>query len=167
MSLLPASALLNSAQIVEPSAGTALQGGASAFSKIQERTGAANQSAQVVSQQVSARPAAPVVSAPASSADVLKPKLEYAGNSLSVLNARVATVEPSSAADSLQNRLDFLNTQFRVLGNNLQDSAAKNDPMQLLRLQNDIYQLDEELELVSKVIDQATNGVRSLLQTQI
>lgn len=167
MSLLPASALLNSGQIVDPAAGTGLQGGASAFKKVQEQSGAANQAEQVASQQVSATPAAPIVSGAASAGDVLKPKLEYAGNSLSVLNARVATVEPSSGADSLQNRLDFLNAQFRELGNNLQDSAAKNDPMQLLRLQNDIYQLDEELELVSKVVDQATSGVRSLLQTQI
>lgn len=167
MSLIPASTLLDPGQIVEPSGGTALQGGASAFGKIQELTGVANQPAQLVSQQVSATPAALVLPAPASFPDVLKPKLEYAGNSLSLLNARVATIKPSSAADSLQNRLDLLNVQFRVLGNNLQDSAARNDPMQLLRLQNDIYQMDEELELVSKVVDQATNGVRSLLQTQV
>jgi len=167
MSPVPASALLNSGPIVESPAGTTLQGGGNAFNKIQERASVPNEQAQVVTQQLSATPTDPVLPPSNSPAGVLKPKLEYAGDSLSVLKARVATIEPSSAGESLQNRLDLLNAQFRVLGNNLQDSAAKNDPMQLLRLQNDIYQLDEELELVSKVVDQATNGVRSLLQTQI
>ena len=120
---------------------------------------------QLASQPVSPARSLPSVSVP--SADVLKPKLEYAGSSLSNLNARAETIKPANAAESLQNRLDLLNAQFRVLGNHLQESAAKDDPMQLLRLQNDIYQLDEELELVSKVVDQATSGVRSLLQTQL
>jgi hypothetical protein len=102
-----------------------------------------------------------------SSLDALTPKLDYAGATLSDLNARVATIKPASAAQSLQNRLDLLNSQFRQLGNHLQESAAKNDPLQLLRLQNDVYQLDEELELVSKIVDQTTSGVRSLLQTQL
>ena len=167
MSLLPVSGLMNSGQMIETQAGAALQGSPGTFSKVRDGTGSPYEPAPSRLGDQPLFPAKTSLStALPSGADVLKPKLEYAGNSLSVLNARVATMEPS-AAESLENRLDVLNTQFRVLGDNLEQSAAKNDPMQLLRLQNDIYQLDEALELVSKVVDQATSGVRSLLQTQI
>ncbi len=168
MSLLPPSTLTSSGQIIETPAGTALQGGPGQFSKIRDGSSSQNAQAQLVS-QVSPPPATTPVPDLASRAraDILKPNLEYAGNSLSVLNARIGAIEPASAPASLQNRLELLNSQFRLIGNNLQETAAKNDPIELLRLQNDIYQLDEELELVSKVVDQATNGIRSLLQTQV
>lgn len=168
MSLLPASSVVNSGQVLQTQGGTVLQGAASAFSKLQEGTGSPHQpaTAQLVSPLVSHAPTSFSSASPVS-ADVLKPTFEYTSNSLSELNARAATIKPTSAAESLQTRLDLLNAQFRVLGNHLQESAAKDDPMQLLRLQNDIYQLDEELELVSKVVDQATSGIRSLLQTQL
>lgn len=168
MSLLPASAVANSGQMLQTQGGTTVQGISSVFSNMQAGTGSQTQAvtAQLVNHQVSPAPASVSSTSPASP-DVLKPKLDYAGRSLSDLNTRAATIRPASAGESLQNRLDLLNAQFRVLGNHLQESAEKNDPMQLLRLQNDIYQLDEELELVSKVVDQATSGVRSLLQTQL
>lgn len=168
MSPVPVSAVVNSGQVVEAQGGTALQRTSNVFSKKQEETGNYQQALppQSVSTRVSPAPTS-VGSVSPASADVLKPKLEYAGSSLSDLNARVATIKPTRAAESLQNRLDLLNAQFRTLGNHLQESAAKDDPMQLLRLQNDIYQLDEELELVSKVVEQTTSGVRSLLQTQL
>jgi hypothetical protein len=168
MSPLPASAVINSGQIPGVQGATGSQRTPGSFSKIQ--AGTANQaqpvSPQLISQRVS--PASSTLPTPSmASADALKPRLESASTSLADLNARAATITPSNSAASLQNRLDLLNAQFRVLGDRLQDGAAKNDPMQLLRLQNDVYQLDEELELVSKVVDQATNGIRSLLQTQL
>ncbi|HEX4772156.1 MAG TPA: hypothetical protein VH351_15075 [Bryobacteraceae bacterium] len=168
MSPLPASAVINSGQVLEAQGGTVLQRAPGLFSRMQADAGSQPQpvARQLATERVSPAPNS-LPSASLASANVLKPKLESAGSSLSDLNARAATIKPANVAESLQNRLDLLNVQFRVLGDHLQESAAKNDPMQLLRLQNDIYQLDEELELVSKVVDQTTNGVRSLLQTQL
>jgi len=168
MSLLPASAVVNSGEVLPTAAGTASQGTPSLFGKMQAGSARPSQpvTAELIHHGLSPLPAS-VPSASPASADVLRPKLDYAGKSLSDLNAQAATIKPSSAAESVQNRLDLLNAQFRALGNQLQESAAKNDPMQLLRLQNNIYQLDEELELISKVVDQTTSGVRSLLQTQL
>jgi hypothetical protein len=165
---MPASAVVNSGQVLEAQGGTALQQAPGLFSRMQ--ADAASQPPPVVQQLATERvsPASnPLPSASLASANILKPKLESAGISLSDLSARAAAIKPANVAESLQNRLDLLNVQFRVLGDHLQESAAKNDPMQLLRLQNDIYQLDEELELVSKVVDQTTGGIRSLLQTQL
>ncbi len=166
MSLLPASALTNAGQILEKPAGTALPGFPDVFNKVQDRTGP---QVQAVGQQSFSAPGASVLPGPGQFAptDVLRSKFEYAGNSLSSLNTRVGLIGPGTAGESLSNRLDLLNSRFRVLGNELEKSAAQNDPMQLLRLQNDIYQIDEELELLSRVVDQTTGGIRSLLQTQI
>ena len=149
--------------------GTALQGGSNTFSKIGDRAGSQHQpmAAQLISPQLSPTPPGSLSSAPPVSADALKPKFEYIGSSLSALDVRVATIEPPSAADSLRNRFQQLESQFRVIGNDLNETATQGDPIQLLKLQNDIYQIDEELELLSRVVEQATSGIRSLLQTQI
>jgi len=166
MSPLPALTLANTGQVAPTQTASAPPGSSGAFSRLQEQ--AANQygpaPGQMIAQQSSPSPNAVSSSA---AANALQPSLEQAGKSLSTLNSRVAGIEPASASDLLQNRLDLLNSQFRALGDSLQQSAANNDPVQLLRLQNDIYQLEEELELVSKVVDQTTSGVRTLLQTQI
>lgn len=170
MSPLLPNALANSGQVLDPPGVTASLGGGSTFNTVYASAVNPNPPAQFVSRQMAFAQTVSGLEQKAvspSPADALKPKLNYAGNSLAALNTRVAAIAPTSAAQSLQNRLDLLNVKFRAIGDAFQNSAAKNDPMQLLRLQNDIYQLDEELELVSRVVDQATSGVRSLLQTQI
>ena len=168
MSPVSAIGVANSRSLLDVQAAAASPGFPRAVGSLQQGSGNASEQLlpQGVGQPIS--PASNSFSSGASpSVDALRPKLEYAGDTLSDLNARVATLTPAGATQSLQNRLDLLNTQFRDLGNHLQESAAKDDPLQMLRLQNDIYQLDEELELVSKVVDQTTSGVRSLLQTQL
>jgi hypothetical protein len=37
----------------------------------------------------------------------------------------------------------------------------------MMKVQMQMYQLTENLELMSKVVDQVTSGVKSILQTQL
>jgi len=117
-------------------------------------------------------PSAPVAESPANPGSqgalaIFTPKLELAGNALSVLSKRVAAMEQTSASTPLRNRLQMLETQFRRTGDNMDEAAGQTNPLQLLKLQQDIYQIDEELELLSKVVEQTTSGIKSVLQTQI
>ena len=169
MSLLPTSALTNFGPTADPSA-TSLGGPVTQFGNSPERAGAFYDAMpQTISAQVSAAPSVsqPPAQVPPASSDVLKPQYEYLGNSLSVLKGSIDKVAPPAAAESLSNRLQLLDSQFRVIGDNLKLNSLDTDPIQLLKLQSDIYQMDEELELLTRVVDQATNGVRSLLQTQL
>ena len=169
MSLVLANALANSGQSVEPPGSTTLGVPPKAFGDLRDRGGGSYEPPQTITEQLPAAPGAPVSSAdlPPLSADVLKPKFDYVGNSLSVLKVRVDKVAPAGTAESVRNRLQLLDSQFSLIGNDLKQTHMETDPMQLLRLQSDIYQMDEELELLTRVVDQATSGIRSLLQTQI
>ena len=109
-------------------------------------------------------PASPVLQGASA---IFAPKLEFAGNALSVLSKRIAAMEQTGTSTPLRNRLQLLETQFRKTGDNLDGAAGPTDPVQLLKLQHDIYQIDEELELLSKVVEQTTSGIKSVLQIQI
>jgi len=41
------------------------------------------------------------------------------------------------------------------------------NPQDLMKIQMQMYQLGENLELMSKVVEQVTSGVKSILQTQL
>ena len=170
MSLVLTNALVSSGQTVEPSASTAVGRSPNAFGNVRDRAGGTHEPPpQTISEQLPPAHGAPMPSAhvPPASVNVLKPKFDDVGNSLSVLKVRVDKVSPPATAESVRNRLQLLDAQFRLIGNDLKLGHAETDPMQLLKLQSDIYQMDEELELLTRVVDQATSGIRSLLQTQI
>jgi hypothetical protein len=169
MSLVLTNALVISGQTVEPSTGTAVGRSPNAFGNVRDRADGAYEPPQTISEQFPAAQGAPMSSAqiPPASVYALKPKFDDVGNSLSVLKVRVDKVSPPATAESVRNRLQLLDSQFRLIGNDLKLSHPETDPMQLLKLQSDIYQMDEELELLTRVVDQATSGIRSLLQTQI
>lgn len=88
-------------------------------------------------------------------------------SSITTLSNRVAAVGGSGSTGPLRGRLESLENQFRRVGSNVKVAGPQTDPMQLLKLQHEIYQIDEELEVLSKVVEQAANGVKSVLQTQI
>jgi hypothetical protein len=170
MSLHLTNAVANFGQSVESLGSPVLGGRPSAFGRVTDLSGPAHEPPpQTINAQLAVAPNAPTSSADVqpASADILKPKMDYVGNSLSVLKARIDKVAPATTAESVRNRLELLDSQFSRVGNDLKLTHVEADPMQLLRLQNDIYQIDEQLELLTRVVDQTTSGIRSLLQTQI
>jgi hypothetical protein len=83
------------------------------------------------------------------------------------LNHAVAALPPKTTFDGLRNRAANLESRYREIDAALKNGAPQNDPKQLLGLQHDIYQINEEMELMAKMIEQATGGVKSILQTQV
>jgi hypothetical protein len=164
--MLPTNAVLSSTPITEGSQGTSVRS-VSGFGKVLDRAaGAHAPPAQLVTQQVSTDSA--IVSparVQATGTDVLKPKFDGIGHSLSDLKQRVNNMQPSG--ELMRTHLQQIDSQFRLLGDKLKVANAATDPIELLRLQSSMYQLAEELEMLTRVVDQATNGVRSLLQTQL
>lgn len=150
---------------------TAAKTGASRFEEVRART--ASQPDQtlthVTTQQVSPAMNRPLPwnIAQASPAALLTPKLDQISNSLTILGNRVTAVGGSSSPSLLRGRLESLESQFSQVGKHVKAIGPQTDPMQLLKLQHEIYQINEEIEVLSKVVEQASNGVKSVLQTQI
>jgi hypothetical protein len=93
--------------------------------------------------------------------------LKATGNSLNQLKSRVSALPASSALDQIQKRLSDLDTQFQKAGASIEAMNGSASPKQLLKLQMDMNNLSENLTIVSKMADQATSGIKSILQTQV
>jgi hypothetical protein len=49
----------------------------------------------------------------------------------------------------------------------MNSARSAENPGDLMKLQMQMYQLTENLELMSKVVEQVTSGMKTLLQTQV
>jgi hypothetical protein len=86
---------------------------------------------------------------------------------LDQLTQRVAALPKTAAFDSIRSRLAELDSEYRRVGSTIDGISGSSSPQQLLNLQKDIYQMSENIGLVSKIVDQLTSGVKTVLQTQV
>ena len=85
---------------------------------------------------------------------------------LDKLTTAVEKLPPKSAFDPIRQRLNVIEQQFQRSGN-LVDRVKDMDPKSLLNTQVQLYQLSENIELLSKVVDSLTSGVKTIMQTQV
>ena len=60
-----------------------------------------------------------------------------------------------------------MDSQFQSAGQMVNSLRGTESPGDLMKIQMQMYQLTENLELTSKVVEQVTSGVKSILQTQV
>jgi hypothetical protein len=83
------------------------------------------------------------------------------------LQNRVAALGQSPALDAIRNRLSRIDAEYQRVGRSVDLSMSSASPQQLLKLQKDMNDLSENLNIVSKLVDEATGGIKSILQTQV
>ena len=83
------------------------------------------------------------------------------------LKNRVDALGKSPSLSSLRTRLAQLDTEYQRVGAHVDAASISASPQQLIKLQKDMYQLSENINIVSKMVDQATSSVKSILQTQV
>ena len=93
--------------------------------------------------------------------------MKHAKEGIEHLNKRVDGLPKTPAFEPIRNRLASLDAQFQNAGNLLNSAKGSDSPADLLKVQMQMYQLSENLELMSKVVEQVTSGVKSILQTQV
>jgi hypothetical protein len=99
--------------------------------------------------------------------EVFGDDLKVTRGSLNHLKDRVSGLTPSPALDQIRTRLSDLDTEFQKAGAAIEGMSGTASPKQLLKLQTDMYRISENLSVVSKMVDQVTSGVKTLLQTQV
>lgn len=168
---ITATTLANVGTAANPPAGKAATTGGASFEDTRNRLQAEQSQtvAQVTQHQFQITPAAssPRPAALDSPVAVLNAKATDTGASLKLLHQKVAALPQTGSTAPLRTRLESLENQFSNTGSAVEQANANTNPMALLKLQHELYQVDEQLELLSKVVEQATGGVRSVLQTQI
>lgn len=83
------------------------------------------------------------------------------------LTSRVNALPKTSAFDPIRQRITSVDNQFQAAGKMLQTLNGKQTPEDLMKLQVQMYQMTENLEIMSKVVEQVSSGVKSILQTSL
>jgi hypothetical protein len=105
--------------------------------------------------------------APVSAPDRLRQSLTTSQYHLDRLKNRVSSTPEVGAMQGIVNRLSSAEAQYRHIDAAVRALPANADPQQLISLQQMVYSMNENISGISKVIDQAVSGVKSVLQTQI
>lgn len=83
------------------------------------------------------------------------------------LTKRVNALPKTSSFQPLRDRLNSIDAQFQDAGELVNSIKGGESQQDLLNIQMKMYQLNENLELMSKVVEQVTSGTKTILQTQV
>jgi len=127
---------------------------------------AAQPSAQLISpiQSGQSRQLPPQGARPA--AELFQARLKNTRIQIDNLTQAVGKLPPQDSSSSLQERLKALEQQFQDSGNLIQNITDM-DPKSLLNVQVQLYQLSENIGLMSKLVETASSGMKTVMQTQV
>jgi hypothetical protein len=86
------------------------------------------------------------------------------------LNRIQSTVKANSSAstmDKVKSKLSSIETQYNQLDVTLKQVSPNASPQDWLRLQQMANSMNENISVLSKLVDSASSGVKTILQTQI
>jgi len=99
--------------------------------------------------------------------EVFKVDMKRTQVSMEGLTRQVNALPKTSAFDPIRQRLNTIEANFKATGELVNGLAGTNNPRDLLKVQVQIYQMTQNIELVSKVVEQVNSGIKSILQTQV
>ena len=83
------------------------------------------------------------------------------------LHKKVEGLKKSSEASPLRDRLTAIESQFAASEKRLGTMPETDNLRDLLAMQSEMYKLGQNIEILSKVVDAATSGIKSTLQMQV
>jgi hypothetical protein len=101
-----------------------------------------------------------------SAADFFQPGLQNTRLQMDKLTQAVGKLQPQQASSPLTDGLKALEQQFQDSGNLIQKMTDM-DPKSLLNVQLQLYQLSENIGLMSKLVEQTSSGMKTVMQTQV
>jgi hypothetical protein len=85
---------------------------------------------------------------------------------IQALAGKVDNLPRTSAFSPVRDRLKLIETQFQNSGQLISTTDGMN-PQSLLKLQMQMYQISENVEILSKVVDSVNSGVKTMIQVQV
>ncbi|HBY59786.1 MAG TPA: hypothetical protein DEH78_08170 [Solibacterales bacterium] len=95
------------------------------------------------------------------------PDLEHAAVRIDKMRAGVGRLKDPAQAQSLGAHLQTIDEQFQKASSIMSRLPDMQDPRALLELQMEMYQMTQNLELVSKAVEQMNSGLKTVMQTQV
>jgi len=98
---------------------------------------------------------------------IFKPDMKSARVQLDALHRKAQAIPPGPAAETLRDRLSSLDTQFQESGKILQGMSSASSPGDMLKFQMQMYQFTQNMQLMSKTVEEVSGGAKQILQTQV
>jgi len=99
--------------------------------------------------------------------ELFAPHLQQAKQGIVHLTKRVNALPETPAFEPFRKRLASIDSHYQDAGKLISSMKGGESPGDLMKIQVQMYQLTENLELMSKVVEQVSSGVKSVLQTQL
>lgn len=93
--------------------------------------------------------------------------LNAARKQLDLAARKVDAVKTTPGAEGVRSRLAAIEAQFQAASSKAETMPETNNLRDLLSLQSEMYKMGQNIEILSKVVDAATSGVKSTLQMQV
>lgn len=97
---------------------------------------------------------------------VFAPELRTARANLTKLNVAVAKMPENKNSVSIRDSLSAIETMYQQSARLIGGSKGM-DLQSLLKVQSELYRMSENIDVLSKVVDQVTSGVKTIFQTQV
>jgi hypothetical protein len=103
----------------------------------------------------------------ASAPDRVRENLAASQHQLASLKDRIGSTPETSSMQGIQGRLASVERQYTQLNSAVNSLSPASSPQQILALQQQVYNMNENISTLSKLVSQASSGVKSILQTQV
>jgi hypothetical protein len=98
---------------------------------------------------------------------IFAPDMKQAKIQANQLTTRVNALPKTPAFEPFRQRLSSIDSQLQTADKLVDSLKGTESPGELMKVQVQMYQLTENLELMSKVVEQVSSGMKSVLQTQL
>jgi hypothetical protein len=106
------------------------------------------------------------VTQPPNSSQDLLPELFYNKSRLGLLKEALTDVKSQPSGTQLMGRMQNVESEYNQL-EAIMKSNKDLSPGELLGLQARLYQVSQHIEVMSKVVDQVTGGIKTILNTNV
>ncbi len=95
-----------------------------------------------------------------------KPEVLFRGD-MDKISTKLDSMQAKRVPPSIRAEFEKVEARYRASQAKLEQIPETNNLRDLLKMQTEIYEMGESVELLSKVIDSAVSGVKQTLQMQV
>jgi hypothetical protein len=104
---------------------------------------------------------------PPLSQERVQQSLQTANHHLIKLKSRIESSSAVNSQAGITKKLQSIEDQYRQLDSALRRVPQNSSPQQLIGIQQMVYRMNENIGVLSKMVEQATGTVKTMLQTQV
>jgi hypothetical protein len=97
----------------------------------------------------------------------LKVDLRKARTKFEGVSKQVTAAPKTPAFDAVRKRLDGIDAQFQETDKLMKGLDGSESPREMLQIQMKIYKMTQNIEIVTKCVEQSVSGFKTIMQTQV